>query len=456
MKDTLRQAVKPTPERFRYAVQMAVDEAVTQPSPKKRLSKCRRVAIANIILAALIPSAVFGASKLYELIAKPVDNYGLEIGIERDQKADYPEYVKMHVTIPDGFAAMSPEPDNMKFYSVSASEKYTDGFSLYPMRFYNAVDMKEYIGNVENCEEKTVDGHQAYEVKMINGTWSRLYVYFEDVNVFLLIYHYNVTDDQLTDFVKGITFTEGTADDFTALFDPVDERPHTQVEYTYDERYKEYPLGTKLTFEDHPYTYDESVYYSAQISNIRMLDNIAKLDEACFNSAFGKYEISDNNGYLTPRTVNTIKDGDGFSDTDELIKTEVKNQVMVLADITYQNLSDEDIELYVPFRINVYNHVGDDKYTQANIVDLENKIYTTDLCDGEITYISPHGAGKSFYILNLPANETMTVTIGSRVDTDMLDKAYFTLFGVSDVVDPAPEGEGYQINYLFKVQDDDR
>ena len=78
----------------------------------------------------------------------------------------------------------------------------------------------------------------------------------------------------------------------------------------------------------------------------------------------------------------------------------------------------------------------------------------TDLCDGELAYMTPHGAGKGFCILTLHAHETLTVTIGSRVDTDMLDKAYFTLYGVSDVVDPAPEGEGYQTIYLFKVQND--
>lgn len=453
MKDKLKNSMKPAPERFRCAVQSAVREASASPEkPKRRLSNGWRTAIAAVVIAALIPSAIFGAGKLYELMAKPLDNYGLEIGIERETKADYPEYVKMHVDIPEGFAAMSPEPNNMKFYSVSASEKYTDGFSLYPMRFYNAVDMKEYIGNVESCEERIIDGHQAYEVRMINGTWSRLYVYYEDVNVFLLIYHCNVTDEQLSDFVKGISFTEGSADDFTALFDPVDERPQTQVGYTYNVQYKEYPIGTTLTFEDHPYKYDESVYYTAEIGNIRTLENISQLDEACFNPAFGKYEISDNNGYLNPSTVNTIKKGDGFYDTDELISSEIKNRTMVLADITYKNLSGDDIELYVPYHINVYERDGEGKFREANIIDPEKRIYTSDLCDGEIAYISPHGAGKSFYILNLPANDTMTVTIGSRVNTDMLDKAYFTLFGVSDVVDPAPEGAGHNTNYLFKVQ----
>ena len=457
MQDKIKEAFKSVPERFKYTITEAIHDAELGAYPNKNhISKGWKIAVAVILIAALIPTAVFGASKLYELIAKPIDDYGLEIDIERETKAVYPEYVKMHVEIPKGFAAYSPEPDNMKFYSVSASEKYTDGYSLYPMRFYNATKMKEYIGNVESTEERIVDGHQAYEVKMINGTWSRLYVYYEDVNVLLLIYHKDVTDSQLEDFVKGISFTEGTASDFTFLFDPVDERPQEQSGYAYDTTYVEYPLNTKLTFEDHPYKYDESVYYTAEISNVRTLDNITELDENCFNPSLSKYEISDDNGYLNPNTVNTIKDGDGFNSTDELLNTEIKDQTMVLADITYTNLSDEDIELYIPYRINIFDRNSDGSFKQANIVDLDNRIYTTDICDGEMAYISPHGAGKSFYILTLHAGETLTVTVGSRVNTDILDKAYFVLNGVSDVADPAPEGKGYQTVYLFKVTDNDR
>ena len=75
MKDKLQHAMKPTPERFRYAVQMAVDEAVTQPSPKKRLSKGWRVAIAIIILAALIPSANEACNVMAEAVAGDVASF---------------------------------------------------------------------------------------------------------------------------------------------------------------------------------------------------------------------------------------------------------------------------------------------------------------------------------------------------------------------------------------------
>ena len=170
MKDKLQHAMKPTPERFRYAVQMAVDEAVTQPSPKKRLSKGWRFAIAVIILAALIPSAVFGASKLYELIAKPVDNYGLAVGVDETQISDYPLYVKIHVDIPEGFAVV-PDTEDLKYCKADSEEAFDSGFSLLPMRYADS-DQQAYIANVDRYEECVVSGHQAYNVtvKNVKGT----------------------------------------------------------------------------------------------------------------------------------------------------------------------------------------------------------------------------------------------------------------------------------------------
>ena len=228
MKNKLQSAYKPTPEPFRDSVRSSVHEATAQTIPqKRRLSGAWRVVIAAVILIALIPCAIFGASKLYELIAKPVDNYGLELNIERETAADYPTYVKMHVEIPEGFAPNDPNnPNNMKFYSLSADEPYTDGFSLRPMRFESGIAESEFIGYVGSYEELTVCGHAAYRVTVEkNGEplpWERLYVYYEDVNVTLLIYCKDVTEEQIESFVSGINIyandRAGLLNDVTKTF----------------------------------------------------------------------------------------------------------------------------------------------------------------------------------------------------------------------------------------------
>lgn len=467
MKDKLQHAMKPTPERFRYAVQMAVDEAVTQPSPKKRLSKGWRVAIAIIILAALIPSAVFGASKLYELIAKPVDNYGLAVGVDETQiKADYPLYVKMHVEIPDGFAANDPnDPENMKYYSLSAKEPYTDGFSLRPMRFENGASESEFIGHVKDYEELTVCGRPSYRVKLEkNGEplpWERLYIYYEDVNVTLLIYCKDVTDEQIESFVSGISFTEGTANDFTYLDTPYDERQDTDVAYKYSEDNIVLPQNTVLSYLGYDYEEDSgerTLPYTSQITDIRIIDNINGLDAASFSGCYSPDEITDNNGKLLPKVVTVTDFGDGFKDNDKVIESYEAERVIVLADVTYTNKSDKDMSIYIPYSLNVMDEGTDGKLKEAAIIDEERAVYADQYCEREILYLSPHGETQKGFLTvpRLSAGESKTVTVGFLCNKDMLDKAYLMIYGADDIADPKPETDNPYTNYLFKVLDDDR
>lgn len=458
MKDQLKQAMKPTPERFRYAVRESVKKATAQTSPaNKRLSKGWRIVIAIAILSALIPSAVFGASKLYGILAKPVENYGLAIGMDETQAADYPLYVKMHVEIPDGFAVV-PNTDDLKYYRLNNEDTYESGFSLFPMRANG--DQKAYIANVENYTECTVSGHQAYAVSINNvkGNWNQLYVFFDDVNVMLLIEHKDVTKQQIIDFVDGISFTEGTADDCTVLHEPYDERQaYLTKTYKYEETFIEQPLDTKLTFKGYSKLYeDESLRYTAQIGNVRVTDTIEDLDESCFNQGYSPNEIADYSGRLAAKEFRTFCEGDGFNSAYEELSYEQKEQKLILAEVTYENLSDEDLDLFVTYHLNVMNKDGENNFTHAESIDPQNLIYSTECCDTEITYLSPHGEGKSFYMPTLPAHEKMTVTFGFRCNADMLNRAYLSLDNVNEVVEPAIEGAGDYVVYLFEVPDDDR
>lgn len=124
-----------------------------------------------------------------------------------------------------------------------------------------------------------------------------------------------------------------------------------------------------------------------------------------------------------------------------------------MTEITFENLSDEDIELYIPYGLSVMNRNGD-SFTHAETIDPDNRTYSTECCDTEITYLSPHGEGKSFYIPTLRAKEKLIVTVGILCNADMLDRAYLTINGISSIVEPAHEGTGDYTTYLFKVQND--
>ena len=457
MKEKLQNAMKPTPERFRYTVQSSIDEAVRQTRHHNPLSKCWRIIIISAVITALIPSAIFGASKLYSVFVKPIDNYGLAVGMEEKQSSgSYPLYVKMHVAIPDGFSAV-PNTEDLKYHKTDSGETFDSGFSLLPMRYADS-DQQAYIANVDSYEECIISGHQAYNVtvKNVKGTWKQLYVYFEDVNVMLLIYHKDVTDAQIADFVNGISFTEGTASDHTSLNEPYDERQDSAVSYKYEEYFVELPIDSVLTFKHYsPITEDESQRYTAQITNVRITDNISGLNESCFNDLYQPDTITQADGKLLPKEFTVFQEGDGFNTTYKELNNEQKEQKLILAELTFKNLCDEDIELFIPYLVNVLNKERN-KFTYAESIDLENDIYSTECCDTEITYLSPHGEGKSFYIPTLPAHETLTVTLGVRCNADMIDKAYLAVNNVNLVIDPPHDGDGSYTTYLFKVQDDDR
>lgn len=453
MKEKLQDAYKETPERFHYAVKSSVEEAtMQQPTAKKRLSKGWRTAIAFALIAALIPSTIFSASKLYQMMAQPVDNHGLEIDVQRESTAAYPEYVKMHVEVPEGFGIV-PGTGKMKYYNLSAKEPYTDGFSLYPMRFHSDLEQKEYIENIDSYEERTVNGHQAYEVKMDIG-WNRLYIYYEDVNVFLLIYHVNVTEQQLADFIKGITFTEGSASDFTSLDRPRDDRK--QASENYDEEFVEYPRDTKVTFAMYsPLTDENSIRCTAQIDNIKIVDNIEGLDPDAFYLSFlpdDETIITDENGWILPKTYNVYKEGSNSETKDEIISSELSNQKLILADITYENLSNEDIELCVPYSLYALEQEDDGIFRYAHIIGRDKKIYSTEYTDVTPIYLTPHGIGSDFYYYTIPAKSTCTFTMGWRCKADMVDKAYLDMTYQNVIVNPPVSDNNPYATYIFKVQ----
>lgn len=462
MKEQFKHAFKDTPERFRYTVSSAVSEAVQQEETapaKHHVKRSVRVMIAVILILALVPAAVFGAAKLIGLIAQPVGEYGLKLNVESSDNRNYPIYVKMHVSVPDGFI-VEPNTDDLKYTQVNADGSYGEGsFSLCPMRPKDGSDA-EVIGNVESYEEIALCGHTAYHIKPAGEGYDRVYVRFEDANVVLLIYYNNVTDTQLTDFVGGISFTEGTKAEHTELWEFFDERAEDKVLYEFGYTGIEFPRDTVMTFSGYSeINEDESLRYMAQITDICYQDDLSGIDSSLINPMYTDNEdLSGSSGQLLPRTVTVTKAGDGFHTADEVISTEDMAQKLVLIDITYTNLSDEETVVYIPYNLEAFEKKSDGTYDYAWNIDPDEKITSSGYCDSEPFYVSnPIDNIHSYYCVELKAYETKTVTIGYRCCTDMLDKAYLTIYDATSasIVDPAPEGYESRDeipNYLIKVQ----
>jgi hypothetical protein len=452
-------AYKPAPERFRYTVAESIREAEQSAPVKHRFSKGTRIALAVILIAVLLPTAVFGASKLIGLFAEPVDKYGLALNMETTN-ADYPEYVKMHVDVPEGFI-VEPNTDDLKYTEVNADGSYAEGvFSLCPMRPTDSSTV-EVIRDVGSYEEITLCGHIAYKVTQMNrtGAYDRLYISYEDVNILLLIYYDNVTEAQLQSFVSGISFTEGTVNDHTELFELFDERIENKMEYTFGYTNIEFDRDAVITFRGFSEKHgDESLRYTAQVTDVRITDTVEGLDSDHFNPMYADEGLTDSTGKLLPRTVTVTKAGDGFNTIDEVQSTEEMGQSLVLIDITYTSLSDEDTVVYIPYDLETFDKKADGTFDYTWNIDPENKITSNELCDSEKLYVSdPVDTVKSLYCTTLHAGEAKTVTIGYRCVTDALDKAYLTIYDAisAGIVDPAPEEydrcESIP-NYIIKVK----
>lgn len=431
MEQKLKNAFKETPSRFRYTVNSAVTEAAEAVPQKPRISKAAKILLATILILALVPTAIFGASKIINGIsAEKEGSYGVRIIATAAPDAVFPEYIKMTVKTPEGFGVV-PNTDGRKFYNLSTEKPYTDGFTIDPFR-PNTNGIADIADYADSYEETTIAGHTAYKIisTASRRSWERIYVYYEDVNVMVLIYYKDVTEKQLNDFIAGITVTEGTAADHTDIgsyYNNIEkEDAAARSGYVIDNEYIEKPLDTEFTFAscDENGIFVNEPIVSCKVTGVRTLDNISELDQNGFNDLYPRDQMTDENGNLLPHTREVWQYGDGITTDDKLLDSAEVDQKLLLVDFSYTNLTDKDMDVYIPWRLSAMVKDESDQYRQAEIFDKEANIAIDEYCSSELCYMSRHGEGKSYYSPALAANETKTITIGFTVDADMLDKFY--------------------------------
>lgn len=455
MKHQILGAFKDTPPRFHYSVQSSINEAISSPAEKKhRISRPIKIAIAAVLIAAIVPSAIFGASKLYGLLAKPQGVYGMKLSLPA-RDSDYPEYIKLVVDPPRGFETR-PNLGEEKYCRVG--EEATSGFSMALFRMNPGDDVSLLEKDVKEITETVMNGHPAYSVTPVDGYdgWDRIFIYFEDVNVTMLLYYSGVTQEELENFVDGISFTEGTENDhtFVGAIEPADEKE--QRVYEIKEVFKELPRDTLITYRDFIGENRREITLTSQITDIRVTENISDLDREDLSDLYPYDEIVNENGDLLPKMTKIIQEGDGINTpSSKVLRKEDSAQVMVLADITYTNESNEDTLAYVDYWLNVLTKDNDGSFSHAEIIDKDQQIYANEYCDTERIYQSEHSDNrKQFYSFALNAHETKSVTIGFRCNKDQIDNAYFLLnadsSGISKV--SADEDLAGANRYIFKVR----
>lgn len=454
MKTILKNAFKKTPDRFHYTVQSSINEATAIPAEKKRrYIRPVRIVIIAVLIAALIPSAIFGASKLYGLLTQPQGVYGLKLSLPAGD-CDYPEYIKLVVDPPEGFETR-PNLGETKYCRIG--EEPASGFSMTLFRLNPGDDTSLLERDVAEITETVMSGHPAYLVTPCEGYggWDRIFLFFDDVNVTVLLYYHDVTSSELEAFINGISFIEGSENDHTFIGTVEKNLENPPAVYEVYEVFRVLPRETLITYTDIIGENQNVISFTSQITDIRVTENIHDLDPDNF-SLYPYDEIADKDGNLLPKTTKYIHKGDGINTpTSEIIRTEESEQVMVLADITYTNESNQDTIAYVDYWITALTQNTDGSYSHAEVVDKDQNIYANEYCDTERLYQSEHcDNSKQFYSFPLSAYETKTVTIGFRCNKDKLDNAYLLIYaneaGIADV-DTSEDITGVN-RYIFKVK----
>ncbi|MBQ8860307.1 MAG: hypothetical protein IJ015_03090 [Ruminococcus sp.] len=450
MKEKLRNAFKETPERFTYAIESALSETKLQKN-KQRLTTPLRIVISMVLILAILPSAVFGAVKMYGAIAKRVGNYGVSFDISINE--DAPKYVKMNIDVPQGFKEQK-NTDRLKYRRKNGEF----GFTIFPMRFYDSVDDITLEEDVKEYKEIYIASKPAYELIDTyehNDGVKRYYVWYEEANVLMLIFcGGTVSSSEFESFVNGITFEEGSKNDHDDFYAPEKEDAGEMVEYGIEKQYKLIDKDTEITFSGFNEAENEgNIPVKATITDIRITDSINGIDNNCIYSMYREDKIADNNGKLLSKQVEVWQNGDGVNSERKLLRCESEKQSLVLIDVKYENTTNKEVKVYLPYRLNTLkkDHTGD--FVSSTIIDEYQNIAAGEYCDTEVFYLSSHGeSDKDFCIPRLQPNESRTITLGFRCIDAQLSNAYIALNPATDGVISPDYGNGSDTYWIFKVQ----
>jgi len=452
MKEKLNGAFKATPQRFKYAVESSVNEALGGVKVHKT-KKPIRVLVAVLLLIAIIPVAVFGAVKLVGIKPQKVGNYGM--GFYVCVNKDAPQYIKMQINLPDEFCEVENTAKS-KFHYVSNDEH---AFTILPMRIIEDIDLATIETEVSSIEELSIASHKAY--KLINTEsykgLNRYYVWYEEVNILMLIYRgEKVTDEEFEAFVSGIIFVEASEADHDEFYEPgkSDDDIDVSTEYEFTNDFILTDTDTEIVFSGYCKETDTDCYeVNSKITDIRVCDNAVDIAKEDVNLFYDYTKAVDDNGRLYPKVTELRKYGDGINQSTEIISSSHVNQKLILIDMVYTNTTDKELCVYVPHRLETLRKVSDNVYDLATAVDRYNGVFADSYCDGEIFYMSDHGStAKDFYTITLLPNETKTLTIGFRCNEDQVDNAYIVFSAVTDgVISPQPAIDNEYTYYIFKV-----
>ena len=397
--------------------------------PQKKRKKHRMLIAAACLLIGM-PTTVFGAVKVYNMIVQK-QNYEVNVSVSNKDSKKSDKWYKLKIgKLPENMEAI--DDSAMKY---SFKDNYAmGGFSFVLWRVGGNSDFPTLYS--KSYEEKEINGKKAVIVHRENGNkdlmFNRvIFLYFEEEGIMLQSYIGNdINEEQMIDVLGSISL-EPTSKEKSSYISDYDKKYFSQESKTTKviplkkDSKRLFHIGQKV-----PVTISmDNSQIEYVIEKVEVFDSIKDFKQENFNELgleiLSKNQALDQEGQLIPYRRDVYKLGNGKDSIHKLVETKLINPKFVYLKTTVKNIgkkSTEEIYMHpsikqLKFEGNAWNYAKEDGIAEKNIMT------------GEVDYLEPHGNGKSFYnIGSIRPGETVKVNLGYFVDEDKLDSIFLDAF----------------------------
>ncbi|HDR7776500.1 TPA: DUF4367 domain-containing protein [Bacillus tropicus] len=402
--------------------------------PQKKRKKHRMLIAAACLLIGM-PTTVFGAVKVYNMIVQK-QNYEVNVSVtNKDSKKSDKRYKLKIGKLPENMEAI--DDSAMKY---SFKDNYAmGGFSFVLWRVGGNSDFPTLYS--KSYEEKEINGKKAVIVHKETGNNNvmfdrKVFLFFEKEGIMLESFiGSDINEEQMIDVLGNISLEPTSKEKASHItdydkkyFSEADEPKKKKVIPLKKDSKRLFYIGQKVPVT---ITMDDSqVEYV--IEKVEVFDSIKGFKQENFNEMglgiLSKNQALDQEGQLIPYRRDVYKLGNGKDSIHKLVETKLVNPKFVYLKTTVKNIgkkSAEEIYMTPSIQVlkdrgNVWNYAEKDGIAEKNIMT------------GEVDYLEPHGDGKSFYnIGSIRPGQTVKVNLGYFVDEDKLDSIFLDAFRYS-------------------------
>ncbi|MFB6729037.1 anti-sigma factor [Bacillus mobilis] len=399
--------------------------------PQKKRKKHRMLIAAACLLIGM-PTTVFGAVKVYNMIVQK-QNYEVNVSVTNKDSKKSDKWYKLKIgKLPENMEAI--DDSAMKY---SFKDNYAmGGFSFALWRVGGDSDFSTLYS--KSYEEKEINGKKAVIVHKDNGNKDLMFdrvifLYFEEEGVMLQSYIGNdINEEQMMDVLGNISLEPTSKEKASHItdydkkyFSEANESKTTKVIPLKKDSKRLFHIGQKV-----PVTISmDNSQIEYVIEKVEVFDSIKDFKQENFYEMglgiLSKNQALDQAGQLIPYRRDKYKIGNGKDSIDQLVESKLVQPKFVYLTTTVKNIGKQATEeIYMHPSIkqlksegNAWKYAGRDGVAERNIMT------------GEVDYLEPHGEGKSFYnIGSIRPGETVKVNVGYFVDEDKLDSIFLDAF----------------------------